>query len=121
MVFPTDAERKWIALIDQNKAENIGHHTQFGKDLSKIGALKAVALEQIASKVKSLKSLLYNLQEELEAEIIEGLKRRSSKIKENMESLVSHKDLNDDAKECSQDLLTGFVICNIHIVSFSDL
>jgi len=107
VVFPTDAERRWIDLIDENKGESVRHYKTFEDDLKTIGQRKTKALEEIAAKVQSLKRLLDSRQEELETEVMEQFKLRSSKMKENMTALQQHQQLNDDAKESSQDLLTG--------------
>jgi len=37
IVYPTDAELKWLRIIDQNKSENATHLTKFKSDLQTLG------------------------------------------------------------------------------------
>eukprot|EP01084_Bolivina_argentea_P016958 31661_1 len=107
IVYPTDAERNWLQIIDQNKDENIMHTKKFENDVSELNNLKSIAMQAITTKIKTLQAKLEARQDELEQELTLAFQDRRNKINENVKILNDHKLKNEEAKEKSEDLLAA--------------
>eukprot|EP01083_Nonionella_stella_P270988 917894_1 len=107
IVYPTDAERNWLRIIDQNKDENIMHTKKFENDVSELNNLKSIAMQAITTKIKTLQAKLEARQDELEQELTLAFQDRRNKINENVKILNDHKLKNEEAKEKSEDLLAA--------------
>eukprot|EP01084_Bolivina_argentea_P253897 426660_1 len=90
IVYPTNAERTWLHIIDQNKEENMIHATKFENDISELNKNESIALDELRSKIKDLRNKLYDRQNELETELTLAFEERRDKINENIELLNAH-------------------------------
>merc|ERR1719229_554958 len=107
IVYPSDAERNWLRIIDQNKAENDSHYKQFQSDVTELNRFKATAMQEIASKIQTLQTKLRERQDEMENELAIAFEERQDKMRENMKALKEHKIKNEETKESSEKLLVG--------------
>jgi len=105
IVYPTDAERKWLRIIDQNKAENATHLTKFESDLITLSQNKSTALKAIATQIASLKEALENRRDQLEQELCDAFDERKTVIEANMTELGAHSVANEEAKDSAEELL----------------
>mmetsp|Transcript_13869 Transcript_13869/g.12421 ORF Transcript_13869/g.12421 Transcript_13869/m.12421 type:complete len:577 (+) Transcript_13869:106-1836(+) len=105
IVYPTDAERKWLRIIDQNKDENEKHTVTFEKDQTQLAKLHKEGMEAIKIAIQALQTQLEERQEELEGDLNRAFEERKEKIKQNMAALEQHKTKNEETKDNAEDLL----------------
>eukprot|EP01084_Bolivina_argentea_P029929 55525_1 len=107
IVYPTDSERNWLILVDENKSENEDHTAQLMKDIEELNKNKTTSMTVISTMIKTLRVKLDERHDELEKELTLAYKERCAKIQENIQILKAHKVTNIEAKENSEDLLVG--------------
>ena len=109
IVYPTDAERNWLRILDENKKENGKHDEKFKQDEKELNKLKSEGLQNISSMMKILRDALDERQDQLEKDLIVAFDERQSKMFENMKILKNHRVQNEEAKSDAEELLLGFV------------
>lgn len=114
IVYPTDAENKWLRIIDQNKQENVKHYRKFEDDASELSKFQKAGMQAIASMIATIEKKLDARKEELEAELNAAFEERRDKIFQNMKSLTEHKKKNEETKDSAEDLLQRFVLHHNH-------
>jgi len=107
IVYPTDPERKWLLIIEQNKQENGAHYTKFEADLKTLSLNKSSAMSAIATQIAALKEALENRRDQLEQELSDAFDERQSVIENNMKQLREHSVANEEAKDSAEDLLVS--------------
>eukprot|EP01084_Bolivina_argentea_P124294 220249_1 len=105
IVYPTDPERKWLGIMDQNKSENEVHSAKFKKDINILNQLKNKGLQDIKDNIASLQEKLVSRSKILQKNLTDSFNERQKAMYSSLQKLSDHKKNNEETKQQSEDLL----------------
>lgn len=105
IVYPSDAERNWLLIIDQNKEENGTHYNKFQEAVERLNKNKQIGMAEISSMIQTLQTKLDEREKKLQEDLANAFEERQTKIYQNMKALQEHKSKNEETKDNAEELL----------------